>query len=576
MKSYKAITIVKALLLVVFVFSGHVALQAQTDEDSKTQVETMTIYGTFTPAIRLTPRIEANPGANDYAIKPPALDFEMQTEAIHSVEHSELLSGEPLPREEKASYPHNYLILGFGNYITPYGEYYANASAMNNHAFGIHLKHHSSQGGIKDYAKNAFSHNVGDIYYKYSKDSYTLKADVFLKRDVVHYYGFKPDEAFHPSGDSIRQRYFLGGTAVSFGSKSTIPTDYSFLVGLKYYNYSDRYKNMENAFRLNANLEKGFYASYANRVPQKAGGELDLAIYNNRNEMMNLGRPDTIKTVNTDIQVGIRPYFVFDWSEYRLKVGANLGLVRNSEKTSFYIHPIVEANIKVIQNRLYLFARVGGAIERNSFLSLTEENPFIAPGHFTADFMNKKITAAAGFSAMVVSGFDLKFGGEFSRIDKMPFYFSNPEAPTKNFFVQYDKVSLGDLFVEGNYTFSDKVAVGMALHYYICHTDTLAHAYYKPDFKLHLEGMYRPIERLRIAASFNFFSRMWGVDPYGEVVQDVRLPVLYNLNVNAEFRVWRELYLFVEANNIFAQNYEYYLNYPSQSFNVIGGVKFRF
>ena len=554
--------------IVILLFSF--AAQAQTDE--KTQVETMTIFGPFTPTIKLTPKIERSPEPDSYAVKPPVIDFEMKTEAIHSVENTEPLASEPLPKEKTiAKYPHNYLILGFGNYITPYGEFYANTSQMNNHAFGIHLKHISSQGGIKDYADNSFSHNLGDIYYKFSGKMTTVKADVFLKRDVVHYYGFNPDSLpVSPSSDDIKQRYFLGGATVSLSSNDVNPADFGYMAKLKYYNLSDRFKNRENVFSLNADFRKGFFL-FNTRNPQKAGANIDFAYFNNNN------------TFN-DIQLGVRPYFECDWNEYRLKIGFDAGITRYDENTDFYIHPVVEATVKMIQNRLYLFARLGGNIERNSFLSLTDSNPFIAPGNYTTNFSNKKITAAGGFSAMIAKGLDMKIGGEYASIENMPFFISGPldlDIPlmfTRNFSVTFDNASQIDLFLESNYTLSNKIHIGANIHYYIIQPDLLEHAYYHPDFKMILLGKYRLIENLLLGAEFYFYSKMWAMDTYSGPLREenVKLPPCYDLNLNAEYRVWKELYLFLQANNVFAQDYERYLNYPTQGLNVLGGIRFRF
>ncbi|MDR0365207.1 MAG: hypothetical protein LBH92_09400 [Bacteroidales bacterium] len=583
MESYKIISFWGFIIATLFFGTLIAPSYAQTNEEDKTQIETMTIFGEFTPTIKMTPRIETNPGANEYTVKPPALDFEMKTEAIHSVEFSDLLPADPLPKESPPSYLHNYLILGFGNYITPYGEFYANTSAMNNHAFGIHLKHRSSQGGIKDYADNSFSYNLGDIYYKYSGDNATFKADLFLKRDVVHYYGFHPTETFSLPKDSVKQRYFLAGTNLSLESNNIDSRDFSYLFDVNYYNFSDRYKNQENIFSLHADMGKGF-SLFNTRLPQKAGATFDFAVFNNKNvfpattEWRPLSEMDTLEFSNTDMQLGIAPYFICDWGEYRLKIGADLGILRAQKETEVYIHPVLEATVKIIQNRLYLFGRLGGKIERNSFLSLANENPFIAPGFYTANFINKRITAAGGFSAMLAPGFDMKIGGEYALMDNMPFYVTNRLDSTHSFHTIFDKVDQGDIFVETAYSFSNKFALNLALHYYIYKTDSLEHAYYRPDFKMIAQGMYRPIERLRIDASFYFYSKMWAADPSQNAGQftNVQLPALYTLNLSAEFCVWRELYLFVQANNIFAQNYERYLNYPTQGFHFMGGMKFRF
>ncbi len=176
---------------------------------------------------------------------------------------------------------------------------------------------------------------------------------------------------------------------------------------------------------------------------------------------------------------------------------------------------------------------------------------------------------------MISKGFDLKIGGEYARIENMPFYMSLPNSPTHNFFVLYDKLNQLDLFLEGNYTLSNRIDLSLGLHYFINQTDSLEYAYYHPDFKIFLSGKYRPAERLLFGAEFNLFSRVWAFDPYNGG-EEKQLSMLYDLNISVEYRIWRELYLFLQANNIFAQSYERFLNYPTQGFNILGGARFRF
>jgi outer membrane cobalamin receptor len=92
-----------------------------------------------------------------------------------------------------------------------------------------------------------------------------------------------------------------------------------------------------------------------------------------------------------------------------------------------------------------------------------------------------------------------------------------------------------------------------------------------------LSGKYRLMERLLLGAEFYLYSKMWAIDPYSRTTEAmIELPACYDLNLNTEYRVWQELYLFLQANNVFAQNYERYLNYPTQGLNILSGIRFRF
>ncbi|MCD4736436.1 MAG: hypothetical protein K8R53_10355, partial [Bacteroidales bacterium] len=103
----------------------------------------------------------------------------------------------------------NLIKAGFGNYTTPYFEFYANQLRSEKSAFGVHLNHLSSSGKIKEYAHPGYSNSLAELYAKKFFNSHTLSADAGYSRDIVHYYGFKPENfpQLEYSKKDIRQIY---------------------------------------------------------------------------------------------------------------------------------------------------------------------------------------------------------------------------------------------------------------------------------------------------------------------------------------------------------------------------------
>lgn len=575
---------------------------AQTDT-TKTQIEKMTIIGTKEPIIEIMKKPEINPDINNETINFPIPEYQTKTVPyVGTVNEQKKVEFQQLPKfkiEDKLL--RNYLILGFANYVTPLVEFYANMQAHRSHAFGLHLKHLSSQGGIKNLAHNAYSHNNIDAFYKYMANNFILKADVFFNRDVVHYYGFNP-EIFEqanmplPSNDSIKQRYALAGGKLGLSNNTSQPTDFQYFLNFGFSNFSDRKKNNENNFTTDFQFNKGFeWFNFSNY--QTLGVLLKFDYYTEHVYYPTHFVVDSLNKIiwkNLELRskswlFDLHPTIGAEWDEYYVRLGVDLAITKTDSATVFHIHPDIEGKIKVIPEKLDVFVGLGGEVTRNSMQLMVEENPFIAPSMAfvsgSESFMNKKVKIYGGLNANILEGLDLKAGVHYSYVDNMPFYIINEKTnmiPTYTPF--YANVNEINVFLKTNYAFSDKIRANMSIDFYSYTSKKLEHAYYKPNFQLNVSGEYRPIQKLKLDLGFKFYSKMWACysdyalkqlnDPTMD--KNIQLPSLYNLSFGGEYNAWKELYLFLSLNNILNQNYERYLFYPSQGITVMGGIRFRF
>lgn len=592
------------IFIVCSVLFLNVLLADAQSDTTKMQVEKMTIIGTVEPVIEQKKKPEINPDIKNETIDFPVPNYPTDdVQSLPAKNEQKPVAFQPLPKHqmEDGSELRNYLILGFANYITPLAEFYANMQANRKHAFGLHLKHLSSQGGINDYANNSFSHNNIDAFYKYMGSNFILKTDLYFDRDVVHYYGFKPKEleeagiSFPTDDDSIKQRYALIGGKIGFSNNTAKPTDFQYFTNLEFSNFSDRYKNRENDFSINVALKKGFdwfrFSDY-----QTLGVLLDFKYYDQLtsfydNGFINLQPRGTLfEYRQKDWKLDFHPYIGAEWDEYYVNIGANLSLTHSDSGTVFHIHPAIEGKIKVVSEKLDVFMGLGGAIERHSMKSLTDENPFIMPSAlFVAGndvFQNNKIKIYGGLNLNVLEGWDLKLGASYSYIDNMAIFTLSGDSSRvvpvyQPFFANTNELNV---YLKTNYSFSDKVRANLVMDFYSYSSKEFSHAYYKPAFKLLLSGEYRPIKNLKLGIDFNFYSKMWAnenkyVDNQQtetETDNDIQLPCLYDLSLKGEYKVWKELYLFLNINNLLAQNYERYLYYPTQGVTFMIGGKFRF
>jgi hypothetical protein len=54
------------------------------------------------------------------------------------------------------------------------------------------------------------------------------------------------------------------------------------------------------------------------------------------------------------------------------------------------------------------------------------------------------------------------------------------------------------------------------------------------------------------------------------------LPTIFDLNFNANYKITNRFSLFAQLNNFGFQQYQRWLGYPVQSFNIMGGLSYTF
>jgi hypothetical protein len=155
--------------------------------------EEINVIAPYEPSISDAFKINRNPEINDTIINIPKLTYSIKTKEITTsfspepIRPAKML-GEPLDKLYKGL-----IKLGIGTYTTPYGEFFYNKLRSKKYSGGIHYKHISSTGKIKNFAPCDYSNNALDLYGKKFIGIHTLYGNFNYNRDVIHFYGYNPD-----------------------------------------------------------------------------------------------------------------------------------------------------------------------------------------------------------------------------------------------------------------------------------------------------------------------------------------------------------------------------------------------
>ncbi|MDZ7740469.1 MAG: hypothetical protein U5Q03_01585 [Bacteroidota bacterium] len=555
---------IAGLLMLLLFVSPLFAQDPQSDYQ-----EEVTIIGSYAPTITDAYKINFNPQIEGekfelpeltYSISPVQLNTSIELEKIRPAR----MTGEPLSKLY-----HNYIKAGFGNYGTPYGEFFINSLRNEETQFGLHLRHHSSNSALKDYKYSTFSNNLAEAWFKKFFRRHTLSTRAFYKRNVVHYYGIMPElmDSLNFEKDDLKQRFQTIGLDASFKSNYTDPDKLGHNIGLKYYNIADFYETSEHGFTFNAGLHKG--AELFDDYSSTFGLDLGLDYFS---------LSDSIES-NSDGVFRIHPYADLNFGIYQLQLGFTtaFGLDSNN-KVDFF--PDIRGMVNIVPRYLTAFVGFTGGIEKSSFRKLAEENPFIT-SIIPVAYTKNKMELYGGITGNIMEVVDYTVRVGSASYENMPFFVAasagSQDTLNNAFSTKYDDASMMNARFEIAYRHTEKLRLQLTADYYNYSTDSISEAYYKPQYKVRLGADYNIGNKILLSGEMIAYGKMHArvPDPQaGDYVEEI--DGWLDINLGVEFRYTKNLSFFANLNNIGNTQYLRWYNYPVQKFNILGGVTYSF
>lgn len=556
---------------IVFLFTGLLSLLFITASGQGRNQE-VTIIAPYQPTISDAVKMTIQPEIRDTVVKVPEMQYGISSRLISTNYEIQPLKPIFLQIDTQKTLRRNYLKAGFGNYTMPYAEFFSNSLNSDKFSLGFHVRHLSSKGDIKDYPESAFSSNSASIYGKRYLTDKVLSADIFYDRDVVHYYGIRPDidtAIFALPDDDLKQRFSLIGGDFSLASNTKGRGKTNYLAGLSFYNLADLNETSEFFTGLNANLSSTKQLlDWANE--EEFGVDFDLNIFANSDSLQS----------QTNLMTSLKPYLKFNFDYLDLTLGVE-GAMAADSGSSFYVYPAVKAFFKVIPDHLRVYFSATGGLTRNSFKSTSRENPWINP-IFPLGFTSTKYDFKGGLTGMINPMLDFNFSVSYADVENMLFfvndYFSDFSPTVAGNFANkftgvYDNAQVTTISAEIGYEQAQKLNALLVFSYRDYDLANELQAWHKPAFEASLMARYFIMPELSVSGELFFIGQTYGkvFSPIPEVTAEKIDPYI-DLSMGAEYRINEMVSAFVQLNNMTSMRYYRWQNYPSQRINVMGGL----
>jgi hypothetical protein len=476
---------------------------------------------------------------------------------------------------------------GIGSQIMPLGEFYFDSKRSKKFVYGIHSKHVSSFGKMKNYAPSQFDRTTVAANGILNEKKYTLGAAVNYGSHGFQYYGLKaPLNSI--SRDSISQRFQDIGTNLSYSSHVSDSAKLNYNFGVAYTNFTskkpliainDNWRVRENNVNVNAN---GFY---------KRDKETFMLDLNVRNNMYQYGMPGDTNNQKIDTGIvqhntifNITPGIQTQLFNKRLKVKAGVDVaIESLSKTQAFVYPIGEVSYAMYESIFVPYLGVKGGLKQTTFRSLATQNQFVRTNQLMKN-ENNPYDVYAGFKGTLSKRISFNLSGNYSRIlNKALFVTDSLYSFGNQFQVIYDTLNIA--MVEGSiaYQIDEKLKIDGIARYYNYSLKNNAYAWNLPQWQLIARGKYSFKEDL----TFNLDVNLEGgrkslayakgdniIEKNNQLVQ--KMGLLADLNFEMEYRYTKNISAFIQLNNALAQRYIRWYNYPVQGFQIMGGITARF
>jgi hypothetical protein len=491
-------------------------------------------------------------------IKPP-ITYDFRAFSFQTPQINPQIKPLKLKQEDASKIYNSYLSAGFGNYTSPYFEGFLSSGKDKNKLMVAHAYLNSSGRGPVD-GKNSSAGIAGIALYGQSiSDLFSFSGNVGLNTRSTHFYGYKPGTEV--AAKDIRQSITIFKLGGAVGNSKNSDFSYKLSGGFSY--LADKYKARET--EVDFDLNSYYKIDDVKRIRI-------FAAYNiiSRKDEFVEAKPRNLFQVN--------PAYEFTPLEgLKLSAGAVVAYENDSiDSKDFHIYPDLKATYPLSPS-VDLTGSLTGGIEKVTLQSLTNENIWLAP-NVSIFHTNKLYDLQFILNAKIGNKVSANVGTSFAALKNWYFYRndSTSAGDSAKFVIDYDKGTTrrNNFFAAISYTEADVAKFMLRGDLFAYATDDVQEAWHRPTYRLTANASYNIYKKILLKVDLITQGGMKALDPDTGTV--VKIGSAFDLNARLEYLFSDSFSAFLQFNNITANKYQVFLNYPVRGFQVIGGITWSF
>lgn len=553
-------------------------------------VEVVNVVTSYTPTISDAFKVKKNPRiVISRNTKKKKLNYSIFSAPVAStfVPKSGVVKGIDVGKKERRF--DNYLALGFGNYSTPFLEFFLNQNLKFENDYGVYLNYISSEDGIENTPLHSgYSDlNIGGYYMKEER-SFNWKIGGNVHQQKYNWYGL-PNINFDTSSiDAIAEQqtygyYELNGE-IKFEDSyfSTIKTSVNL--------FDDAYDSEEIGLSLSTNLKIPLTRINRNLKDLELQTRIDFL----QGEFQQNYANDSNRNY-AFFNLGIHPILRLDWEKLNIKLGTKIYLSSDIENslTDILAYPDIEISYPLNSGLLNIYSGASGDLHMNSYQSLSDVNPFVSPTLFLTQ-TNEQYNLFGGINGTLSSSISFNLKANYKKDEDHALFIRNNSKSNgefsnstsllgyeygNSFGVFYDDISTFSILAELEVAASKKLQLGGNLQMNSYTTNFQQRAWNLPKIEGAIFGKYQN-NNWYANANCIFVGERLDVnynDTFPSSISNIQsLQGFADINVNGGYHFNDSLSAFITLNNLLGTDYERYANYNVLGFQALAGVTYKF
>lgn len=525
------------------------------------------VVKSYKPTITEGNRIGFNPAIVDTQKVIQQLDYKFINNQVPVNFDVDPISAAKIKGEPLTKLYNGYAKLGVGNNTIPLAEVYYHNSRSKTYSLGTHLRYQQNN-NIKNYDNSSMSNLRAAVFGKKFWRSNTLSGSAGYEREGFNYYGFEVNDINLTIADTTDTKQVYHNVFAQLQTKSTKQDSFNLRheFDLDYYRIADLEGLIaENNIIANANVGKFYGSEYY---------QVDATVdFNNG--------ANTLDTIN-NVLIGLRPQVNSIGENFRLNIG--MGIYVDAINTAkFHFYPIVDFKYNALRDIIVPYAGFTGRMQRNNMRSLTRTNQFLSSDIELLN-TNFRYEAYAGIRGVISSKLSFNTSIRKLKMDDFAMFVKDNSGLENKFVLVYDDIEQLQLTGELHYQQGEKWRVYLKGEYFGYNAGDEEEVWHMPNYKITLSGVYdlndKILVRLDLHQIGEQFAKTYDNISSGNVIADAvtkeTLNGVFDANLGVEYRYTKRLSAFINFNNIGSAGYQRWQDYPTQRFNVLGGLTYSF
>lgn len=550
--------------------------QQQAQLNDTTLNRTVVVEQEYNPIITDASKVNVLPKVEEPVVNKKEVEYAITSTPASDIPASTMQAY--TGKETQPVTPPGYIRLGYGNYnnLDAYANYLFHLSKRDKLNVNFNMTGMNGELDMPSY-RTSKPDEWDAFYYRTRASIDYLHQFNRIDLDIAGHFGLS-NFNYRPYSVFNKQKFTSGDAHVGLKSTDeTLPLQFRAETNLMLYNRQHGYIQSnqsvtETLIRTKADVTGAINDEQLVGIAAEMNNLLyDPRQFGSYNETLFFNRT----TVN------LNPYYELNSDSWRLHIGANVDLSFKNGK-GFYASPDIDLAY-IFSDSYVLYAKATGGRLLNDFRRLEQENPYAGFSHPIADTY-EQVDARIGFKASPATGlwFNL-FGGYQSFKNDLYPMLGDLVGGHGGTFTDYRQTDSNN-FQAGaqiSYAYKDLFSFSADATYYHWDADDLTldsetvnyndALLMKPEFKIGLQVEARPISGLLLNIGYQYIYR---AEPYYFIQK--RLSAVNNLNFGASYHLFKGVSIYAKADNLLNKEYQYYLDYPTQGINFVGGLSFRF